>query len=313
MAFDRTTLIHGPAIITYDSQVMYTAGDIKVTPKLMTVDQKMSAFGRVGYRLDDIAVEITFTPIGKWAYYAKLLPHTTPVPGTSLAGATDKNVTIQTIAGVLETWNTGFVSKMPSATFSATKPIWGAVTMTCIGKNNTAWTDAAKRSVIASNAFADTSFAIADEVRQAYTIAWGSSAPWTTINTVDGITIEGSMSPKAVQLDSEGTMDYRMGEEGVEWVAKCTPAGVTETQLNDLLKTQGTGVSRGALMSGNAQILNISGTGVYVRMYLAFPRIGNLSHNAGANRIGDLEFVAHPGVATGAQSALIYFGTAAPA
>ncbi len=312
MALDRTTVIRGPAIVTYDSQVFYTNDDIKVVTRVNTAPRSVDMFGPVAMMREQIITEVTFTPAGKWGYYAKLWPAAvlTPVPGTSLVGATDKNLTIQTLAGQLETWNAAFISKLPEATFSATKKIWGAVTFTCIGKNNTAWSDAAKRSAVASQAFADTSFAIADEVVQEYTVAWGVASPWATILTADGVKITPSLKSSERKSDGEGVYDVLL--DSVEWVAKLTPVGVSESQLMTLLKHQGSGVTRGSLISDNAQNLVISGTGVYVKMTVAVPRISNLSHSTGTDRIGEIEFVAHPAIATGARSADMVVATAAP-
>jgi hypothetical protein len=103
MAIDRATIIRGPAIVTYDSQVMYTEDDIILRPILSRFDINTAAYGKVDERLDDIVYEVTFTPVGVWSYYSKLFPHTTPSIGSSIIGSTDKNLTINSIAGRLIT------------------------------------------------------------------------------------------------------------------------------------------------------------------------------------------------------------------
>ncbi len=310
MSFDRSTTIRGPAIITFDSMTFYPAGNIKVSWKLVTAPQRANAYGRVGSRRDDLVIDVSFTPIGKWGYYTKLWPHTTPIQGASLAGATDKSLVIQTHNGVQETFKGAFLSKMPSGTFSAVKPIWGECTFSFVGANNTAWSDAVKRLVIASQAFSDTSFAIADEVRQPYAIAYGAASPWSTMETLDGIVVTPSMQTKARKTDTDGTIDFGLGD--VEWVAKCTPVGESEAQLLALIKTQGTGVTRGSLITDNALVLNIIGTGVYVRIYLAVPSQAEMDHDVETERLGAIQFDAQPWFTAGVQQPLVYLGTGAP-
>lgn len=311
--FDRTTPVSGPAIITFDSQVYFVNDKITVKPIMKLSDRRSDQHGLTGWRRDQIGVEITFTPYGKWGLYTKLWPSSilTPIRGTSMCGATDKDVTIQTIAGQLETWKGGFISKPPAATFSAEKSLWGSVTIKCYGANTTAWTDAAKRAVIASQAYANATFVIADELIQPYTLAWGAASPWDAIETKDGITVTPTLKTTPRKSDTFGEYDELMDD--VEWRAKFTPVGQTEAQILTLLKLQGSGVVRGSLISDVALPLNISGTGVYVRLYLATPIDGALVHGGVEDRVGELEFVANPWFTSGVKQPFVYAGTAAPA
>jgi hypothetical protein len=161
---DRTSIVVGPGIVTFDSVTYYCKTEIVLTPKLGTFDLVSSMHGKYDIRLKDIIFDVTFTPVGKWAGLASLFPDGTPSIGSSLLGATDKNVVIQTLAGQQITCKAGFVSKIADCYFSSIKTLFGSVTLTCIGANNTAWTDAAKRAAVAAQAFADTSFSPADVV-----------------------------------------------------------------------------------------------------------------------------------------------------
>lgn len=311
MAIDRTTIIRGPATVTFDSQVMYTEDDIILRPILSRFDVGTSAYGKVDERLDDIIYEVTFTPVGKWGYATKLCPHTTPSIGSSIIGATDKNLTINTLAGRLITLNAAAVSKMPDIRFSSSKPLWGPVTFTAVGKNTTAWTDAAKRISDASAAFADTSFAPADIVTQAYTVAWGSAIPFATLQTEDGVTVSFEMSTQPVKTDLDGTVDMTL--EDVQVIVRMIPVGLSETHILTLLKTQGTGVTRGASLGVlNGEILNISGTGVYFRLYEAVPVEAPFRFGRTALRTGEIAFMGAATFTTGARTPLFYLGTAAP-
>ncbi|MFH0878553.1 MAG: hypothetical protein V2A34_02460 [Lentisphaerota bacterium] len=311
MSIDRTTIVKGPAIVTFDSEVMYVKDAITLNYKLDTFEIPVSTHGSVDQRISNVPVEISFTPVGKWDALSQLFPHTTPAPGDSIFGATDKNLTIQTKAGVLITCKAAAVTKMPDIISSTTKTLLGQVTFTCIGVNNTAWTDAAKRLLVASNAWSDTSFSPADVLTQTYAIAWGSASPWSTIKTMDGVTISFGLKTSPIETDEDGLVDMCVDDVSVS--AKLTPVGVSETQLVDLLKGQGTGAVRGAsLATINSNALNISGTGVYVRIYAAVPKETPMAFERAKNRAGSITFEGVRTVATGVLQPLFYVGAAAP-
>lgn len=310
-AIDRSTIIRGPAIVAYNSITMYVKDAIKVAMKTITFDKMTSSYGKVDEALSEIMYEITFTPAGKWTGLSTLWPHTTPSIGSSIFGATDKNLTIQTHAGQLLTFKAAAVTKMPDILLSATKTLIGPVTFTAIGANNTAWTDTAKRTIVAANAFADTSFAPADLVTQAYTVAWGAASPFDSMNTEDGVVISPSMTTKAVLTDDQGTVDMTL--ENVEVSAKFTPVGISETNLQTFMKQQGATVLRGASLGTiNAAAFNVSGTGVYVRIYNASPKNGTIQFDKALNRIGEVELVGTAQFSVGVRQPLFYVGTASP-
>ncbi len=311
MSISRTTIIRGPAIITYDSVVMYTEDDIILTPGLTTFDVPTSMFGKADVRLDDIVTEVTFKPVGNWGYRSVLYPHANPTIGSSLFGATDKDLTIQTLAGQLLTWKAAAITKMPDLTLSANKTMFGSATFVCIGANNTAWTDDAKRAVVAANDFSDVSFDPADILTQPYSLAWGAVSPWDAIETESGVVMTFELAAQPVTTDSEGTIDMTI--EGVEVTAKLTPVGISEAQLLALLKIQGTGVTRGAsLLTLNSNDLVASGTGVHVTLYDSVPTEGPFRFGRTVLRTGEIAFKGIRDYSSGAGGALFRLDTAAP-
>jgi len=311
MSSNRTTIIRGPAIVTYDSVVMYTEGDITFRLVLTRADINVSAFSKVDERLDDITTEVSFTPAGVWAYRTVLLPHTTPSIGSSIIGATDKDLVIHTLAGKTITVRACAITSMPQVNFGTTQQLWGAVTFTGVGTNTTAWSHASKRVLDATATFSDTSFDPTAILTQPYTVAWGASSPWNAITTEDGVRVSFELDAQPVKVDSEGTVDMTL--ENVQVIARMKPVGVSEADVIALLKAQDTGAARGvSLQSHNSAVLNISGTGVYFRIYKAAPVEGPLAFGRTTLRAGELAFIGTAEFATGARQPLYYHGTAAP-
>jgi len=313
MPIDRTTLITGPAIITYNGQSFYTEGDIELSPGISYGEINTSMHGKVDSYIDDIVAEISFTPAGQWiaGHLSVLWPYTNPIIGSSIFGATDKNVVIQTLAGQQLTWKAGAITAMPDIILSATKTPIGAVTLTCIGANDTAWTDTAKRAVIEAQAFSDTSFDPSQIKMAAYSAALtGASAPWDDIQTEEGWTISFDLSTESRMTDAQGTVEMTLG--GVVATAKCVPVGISESELMDALPLQGAGIQRGTRLSGLGADLTIQGPTAgdpIVVLKNATLTTGSLVFGQTALRTGEIAFESAVTFTNGARNALFTVGT----
>ena len=307
MTIARSTLNIGPGIITFDSQVIYSKDDIIVTPVIETFDVETSMFGKADERLDNIMFEVTFTPAGQWTagHLPVLWPYTNPIVGSSVFG-TDKNVVINGLNGQQMSFYAGAITSMPSIRLSAKESVMGQVTMMCIGADDTAWTDAAKRATVAAVAFSDTSFVSSAIKTVAYTSTWGASAPWDDFSTEDGWTIDFEVDMVDISVDTEGIVDKRIGPAITGVIAKCVPQGVTEAQLLSLLKVQGAGIVRGASLSGNTNDLVITG-GVgnpLITLNHAAPKEGPFRWGSTQIRSGEIAFVSVAEFTAGARHAL---------
>lgn len=306
MTIDRSSIVLGPGIVTFDSQVFYSKDDIIATPMIDTFDVMTSMFGKVDERLDNIQWEVTFTPAGQWTagHIGVLWPYSNPVVGASIYGATDKDLVINGLNGQKMTLKAAAVTQMPSIRLSAKETAIGQVTFIAIGTKNTAWTDTAKRSAVAAEAFSDTSFAPTAIKTVPYTSTWGVS-PWDTFETEDGWTIDFELDLQEISTDSEGIVDRRIGNaSGV--IARCVPVGKSESQLETLLKLQGTGITRGVSLGGNKNDLVITGgsTNPKITINQAAPKAGPLRWGSTVVRGGEVAFVAVAEFATGARAAL---------
>jgi len=302
MSIDRSTIIRGPAVVEFDSQVFYSQGDIIATPTLDTFDINTSIFGKVDERLSNIAWDIVLTPVGEWEALTVLFPYTNPTIGQSIFGASDKDLVIQSLAGQKVTFKGAAVVAMPNIICSATKTLLGQVTFRAIGANDTAWSDSAKRAAVAAQAFSDTSFDASKVKTQPYSVAWGSTPPWDDIQTEEGVTVSFDINLQDVNTDTDGRVDQTMGGVGV--MARMIPVGISESQLLSLLKIQDTGIQRGVSLGGNKNDLVVTGTGVSVTVYDAAPKEAPFRWGQTVLRAGELGFVAIRKFSAGAVQAL---------
>lgn len=220
----------------------------------------------------------------------------------------DWPLVIHTFAGVKLTLYNAAVVSMPPISLSAVKTLLGAVEFEGFLRNGKDWSDSAARWVIESAALSDTSFDPANIITQGYTAAWGASAPWDSFQTADGFEVAFNLGLAPVSVDSLGIVSRRL--QSLDVTARATPVGIDESAVLSKLLLQDTGAKRGRSLSGDN--LNISGTGVYVRLYGAGLRQAPQNFSSGLGRVGSLEWFATRTFTGGAPDPLFHVGTAAP-
>lgn len=220
----------------------------------------------------------------------------------------DHPLVIHTFAGVKLTLHNAAVVEMPSILLGSTKTLIGQVTFEGFLRGGFDWATAASRYTIAAEALTDETFDPADIITQPYTAVWGSSAPWSSFVTKDGFEISFNLGLEPVFTDAQGIVSRRLAS--LDCTCRATPLGITESQLLTKLLLQDSGAIRGRSLSGDN--LNLSATGVYVRLYGAALMNGPQQFSARADRIGQLEWKATRTFTGGAPNALFLVGTAAP-
>lgn len=291
MAIDRSTILRGPAVITFGGATLYSKSDIELELAIDTFEVTTSIYGRVDERVTDRVTKITFTPDGQWESISVLWPYATMALGDSVFTGTDRPLVIKTKEGKTLTFAAAALTKMPSLTLGATRTSMGALEFTCIGANNDDWTTASNLVAVASAAFSDATFDPSAIITEPMSAAWGASSPWNAFKTSDGWTIDFDLRLSPVVVDDEGLVD--MTFDSLVVTAKATPLGITEANVITALKLQGAGATRGRSLQTGASDLVLTGASgrvIYVRN--AQLTKGPLKFGSGALRVGELTWQA---------------------
>jgi hypothetical protein len=239
MEFTPANFIAGPAIVTFDSQTFSTKNDISVKIARETFDINSSRHGLIDKRLKSYAIEISFQPVGQVENLTKYFPYDVSTIGSSIFSATDKPLVIQTLAGQAYTFARAAMIKMPTLKLSATDTMFGEMTFLCILKSATDFVTAGALLGIASSAFSNTTFDESKITTPGYTAAYGS-APYATMESLDGFTVEIGMDITRDYVDRFGIVGARL--KSLSATAKFTPIGLTEAQWATLVALDGANV-----------------------------------------------------------------------
>jgi hypothetical protein len=305
MAIARTSILRGPAIVTFNSQSFYSKSDITLELGVETFDIDASAFGKVDERVIERIARVRFTPAGEWEALTTLWPYGAATIGASVFTGTDRPLVIQTLDGTTITFSAAAVTRMPNLRLSAKETMIGEVEFTCLGKDNEAWTVANNLVATSSAAFADTNFSIPAILTQPYTAAWGISSPWSSFQTFDGFTVNFDLSLSPLATDADGIVDMMFSRLGVS--VQCQPLGITEAQLITALGLQGAGNARGRSLSAGSNDLVLTGavtSTAVITINSAQMKMGGMGFGPTTPRIAPVTFVATREFSVGAPVAL---------
>lgn len=201
-AIDRSTLVRGPATVTFDGVTWYSQGDVAIRITRSTFAVTVGG-AKVDERLLDKVAEITFTPSGRALGLALFNALGVLALGTGLFGAEDKSVVVASAAGTW-TFAAGRISKLPSIMASNVKTSFGAMTLKCIGANEVAPGTADAFLELAAGA-APGGEASAGIVTGPWTI--GGAGLGAGIETEDGVTIDFAEEVSPQTTDSGGLVE----------------------------------------------------------------------------------------------------------
>lgn len=308
-SINRTTIISGPARISFGGQLFWSKGDVTFKVANDRFDITSSHFGKVDERFSDRKIEVSFEPSGAFsaAVAAVLWPYAGTAVGASIFTGADVPLTINGRDGRQIVVHAAAVTKMPSLKLGVSETMLGSMTITGLVKNSTDPTAATAYYTESAVAYpGDTGFAVADILTKAYASVWGAAAPWSAFQSESGWTIDFDLQLASQKVDGIGTVDMRFA--GLNVSAKCVPVGPTASDV--LAKVAGT-AGLGASIA-TADNLNITAAGVYVRLYRAAIAESGLAFGSEVKRISDTEFIATRSVTAGAADPLFYVGIAAP-
>lgn len=250
MPLSRENISAGPGIITFGGQAFYSAGDIVVNCDWETAQIMSSMYGEMSSRLIDRKAVITFTPVSQIStgIIALLWKYLTAHVGNWLYTGTDQTVEIWTEAGKKITFASGALTNFVPMKISASDPVIGQVQLTCINKNNTAWSDAASFCTVSAVSFTDPGSLTSASILQApATGVWAATGAWASFDTEAGFEIDGDLGLTWMKSDQHGTYNAKVSNVGVR--AKCKPlglaSGIGEAEMFSGPLFQGSGCVRG--------------------------------------------------------------------
>lgn len=308
-AFDRTTVISGPAIITYGGQSFWSKGDVILKPNFPRFDIQTSRFGKVDSRFTDKMMEVSFEPDGRFtaALAAVLWPYAETDIGTSIYGSSDAPLVVHGRDGVKITVHNAALTQMPSIRLGVAQTIQGQCTFTGLVAKDTDPTDAAAYYTIASAAYpGDTGWAASDILTLAFDSAWGAS-PWDDFMTENGWEISFGLQLADQKVDGVGTVTKTL--QGLDVTARAIPVGPT---MAELMAKMGNTQPLGGSVQDNAADLIVSATGLYLAIYNAAIVETDLGWGNQRKRLGPTTWQATRTVTTGSLDPLFLISDAAP-
>lgn len=281
-----STIIGGPAILTYNGATIYTEEDINVTVTRSVKERNVQGFGRVDDTQLDVITEITCKP-AQWKNLTVLFPYFTMAIGTRIFGDVDKPLVIQSMTeGLKYTYARAAITTQPTIGAGVEKDLLGSMTFTALkGDTNELSTANAIVAIDTDSAFADTSFDPAYLFDLPYSVNWGAD-PYDAMDTEDGIDITPEATFSDVLTDAGGLIDRRLTNSAC--MASFIPVGLTHAQLLTLQKIQGT-AARGAKLGsslGTDLVISAGSGKPQITLYKAYPessvnRFGVEPHGAG--------------------------------
>lgn len=307
---DRTLILTGPALVTFGGQSFWSKGDVSVNLNTKRFKVDTAHFGQVDERVSDRSVEVSFEPDGRFtsALAAVLWPYAATAIGASIYGSADRPLVIWARDGQKLTLPNASVTGMPNLRLGVSKTIMGPIKFTgLLAKNTQPETPGGYYTLANASYPGDTGYAVSDILTKPYASAWGSS-PWDAFFTEDGWDISFGLQLAPQVVDNFGTVDMRL--QGLTVSAKAVPVGPAETEiLSKMLPNSALGNS----IAAAASALNISVSGIYVRVYNAGIVDSGLTFGAQKKRISATEWMATRTVTAGTADPLFYVGTSAPA
>ncbi len=310
--------ITGPAILTLGSgSALYFEAGIDVKLKSKTGKLTSDIHGTVGEFLQSRSAVITGKPEGfvTAGYLATLFPYGDTNIGSSLFTGTDVPLVIQTLAGQTITWPRGALTKSPTLDLAANKPLYnGNVEFTCLGAATTSMetspTAAGHFNAVASNAFADTSYATTSRIQDSYTAAFGSS-PYNAMTAQEGFQVTMEQENAEIMDDLVGIGDIVLKSLSVS--CKFIPSNLTEAQVWTLVNLQNTAAQLPGMPFTSANNLVIAGAnaaGLTATILKPGFVDAEVAYKTGKLRVGEIMASAFKTFTAGVANSLLAFSIA---
>jgi hypothetical protein len=231
-AINRTSIISGPARVTFGGQQFWSKGDVTLNVINDRFNIETAHFGKVDERFSGRRVEVSFEPSGRFtaALAAVLWPYGSTAIGASIFTGSDVPLTINSRDGRQIVVHAAAITQMPQIRLGVTQTISGSMQFTGVVKNAT--DPSAAGAYLTESAVTypgDSGFDVDDIITAPYLADWGAAAPWVNFLTEGGWTIDFSLSFANQTADGIGIVDMTLA--GLDVTASCVPVGPTAAQI----------------------------------------------------------------------------------
>jgi len=287
----RTTLLGGPAAVTFNGHTFFAQEGILVTPALEIEAVDSDAQGVIDGTVAGSPVTIKFVPSAPFADLVTLYPYAGGSPGMSLFGTTDQPLVLVAANGVRLTFAAVAILQMPDLSLTNRGPVAGAVTFLALGARSLGLTVADRFLTVDTAAF-PVPVAGTPQLADDFVVTWGG-APWANLRARDGVRVRFVMPTTPVLSDANAVLDLTLDRLEVQATfAPATPAGPDELDLVEALQLQGANALPGRPLTSTASTFSIAGEHLWVELPLAQMTAGALAFDAVNPRLGELTFVA---------------------
>lgn len=308
MTQDASTIIGGPAIVTFNSAIFYVEGDITVKVTKQYKARTVGGFGSLPKKIIDVQVDVIFKP-SQYKNTSVLFPYFALAMGTAIMGSSDTPLVIQSMTeGLKYTYKRAALWSSPALGLGVKKDLLGNVTFRCVKGNTTELSAANSIVTEAASAYSDTSFDITKLYDLPYAMAWGAS-PFDAIESEDGIDVTTDYDFAPMMMNG-AIIDYKLKDARMK--AAFTPANLSHANLLILANYQA--IARGtALAPTGANDLVMTGpiTGSpLVTLKKAYPTDCGLVFDVSKHAAAKFTFEASRTFSTGAAQAIASLSTA---
>ena len=284
--FSKIT-IGGPCKITDVATVIYTEGNVTITPKPVYREIPSSLTTKDDQILIGLTYEIDYTPKSIWnsSYRGVLLPTAYTnfaTGGARLIGAANRAVTIIGADGEQHLFTRAAVTKMPNVFFGLGKSVYGAAQHTAFLGNGNALTDADAFVVVSTGATWDQSdFPIGHQEAEC-TAAWTGTG-FTSIFAQEGFELQHEVDWADVK---QGNIVVDKRIVGYRGMMVFKPEGPSTVQLVGAFPG-----NIGTRLSAGAADFVVTGSGITGTLKSAMPYRGKYNFDNKMLRHDEFAFV----------------------
>jgi len=310
---DRNTYdVAGPAKVTFNGAVFYSARDLSIRVQAKTFDLEIEAVPTRDKRVHYWESQFDIVPDGRWNanVVAALFPWLNARKGQPMFASTDVPLQLDAADGAVLVVQSCIVTKMPRIIFSQKKSLIEAARFRALRTNaGTPTTNNSLVSYAASGgAFVDSSFTGLGMIpTQPYTLAFGSKTGFTGVHGIEGITLEFDMTMHDIDVEGQGVWNVHFID--VRGFLRFMPFEISAANVLAAINAQGTGaLAPGARLGSVGVQVTITGD-ADSNAYLTAPNctatLNTQRYGARPLRNGEVEIeINRPDPVSGAQQAL---------